>query len=906
MDPRQCMIVDLEKRGDKRMFVTEQVSSISRNKNGLWAVRFLSSPRVFNYNPSRLLYLTRPETIDLGEKGLYIHNKHINNVSELLRFEDNRYTFYRVTYDNGYYDNLEGDEVYVTRTPIDKNGGSTWDYLRKLAAETGLMAEDDDESILSKQYELVDVKRDNVPLAQYLGDKTKLAAYRMPKQVYYPFGCNASQKAAVEAALTHQVSIIQGPPGTGKTQTILNIIANLLMKGKTVLVVSNNNSAVENVAEKLNGEGLGFLVAQLGSVQNKEAFIANQPEYPDMTDWTIGERTATKGLAKDSLQAVSQGFDGQLRQAKLKAEYDALLKESRYNEMREDNHAEGEWLNGKASAKLMKLLNSYQMIVENGHKPGMWFRLQWAFSLGVKMLAFLNREPSDIINSLEAAYYFARKTEIEQELASIASTLQKIDVQKSMKELRSSSLHLLKDKIAKRYNTGIRRKFSIKDIKPKTEEFLKEYPVVLSTTYSAKSCISKEMVFDYVIMDEASQVDIKTGALALSCAMNAVIVGDDKQLPNVVSREEELALKAIQTTYQVDERYNAVTHSFLQSCVEVFQDAPVTLLREHYRCHPKIIEFCNRRFYDGELVAMTTDKGEKDVLQVIRTVPGNHARGHFNQREIDVIMQEVLPGCAESESIGIITPYRAQAEAINQAVGKDIASTVHKYQGRECDTIIMSMVDNCPTEFSDDANLLNVAISRAKNRLCLVTNGNEMPQDCNLSQLISYIQYNNFEVKASKLHSVFDLLYRQYTAERLAYQAAHPTVSDYLSENLVYDVLLKAIAELGLPHTEVLCHYPLSRLIADWDQLDDKEKAFAESPFSHVDFLLYNSLTKQPLSAIEVDGWHFHKESDAQQSRDALKDQIFTKIGLRLFRISTTDTVNQDTIKKSLLETLAD
>ena len=97
------------------------------------------------------------------------------------------------------------------------------------------------------------------------------------------------------------------------------------------------------------------------------------------------------------------------------------------------------------------------------------------------------------------------------------------------------------------------------------------------------------MVFDYVIMDEALQVDIKTGALALSCAMNAVIVGDDKQLPNVVGREEELALKAIQTTYQVDDRYNAITHSFLQSCVEILRDAPVTLLREHYRCHPKII-----------------------------------------------------------------------------------------------------------------------------------------------------------------------------------------------------------------------------------------------------------------------------------------------------------------------------
>ena len=328
----------------------------------------------------------------------------------------------------------------------------------------------------------------------------------------------------------------------------------------------------------------------------------------------------------------------------------------------------------------------------------------------------------------------------------------------------------------------------------------------------------------------------------------------------------------------------------------------MTLLREHYRCHPKIIEFCNQRFYNGELIAMTADKEEKDVLQVVQTVPGNHARGHFNQREIDVIAQEVLPACSDSESIGIITPYRAQAVAINQVVGKDIASTVHKYQGRECDTIIMSTVDNAPTEFSDDANLLNVAISRAKTRLCLVTTGNEIPQDSNLGQLISYIRYNNFEVKASKLHSVFDLLYQQYTAERLAYQAAHPAVSPHLSENLVYDVLSGAIAELRLTNTKVLCHYPLSRLIADWEVLDDEEKVFAESPLSHVDFLLYNFLTKQPLCAIEVDGWHFHKESDVQQSRDALKNQIFSKLGLHLLRLSTTDTVNQETIKNSLLQ----
>lgn len=55
MDGKQCLIVDLEKKSDKRMFLTEQIASISKNRNGLWTVRFLHSSRVFNYNPSRLL-----------------------------------------------------------------------------------------------------------------------------------------------------------------------------------------------------------------------------------------------------------------------------------------------------------------------------------------------------------------------------------------------------------------------------------------------------------------------------------------------------------------------------------------------------------------------------------------------------------------------------------------------------------------------------------------------------------------------------------------------------------------------------------------------------------------------------------------------------------------------------------
>lgn len=900
MDARQYMIVDLERKGDKRMFITEQVASIQKKTNGYWQVCFLSSPRVFQYNYARLLYLTHPETINLENKGLYINNRHIMGADELLRFSHEKNTFYRVVYEDGRTECLEGRNVYVTRTPIDKTGGSTWDYLRKIAEETGLQS-DNGVNTLTLKYDLVDVKRDNVPLAQFLGDKTQLATYNLPHQVYYPFGCNASQKTAVEAALTHQVSFIQGPPGTGKTQTVLNIIANLLLANKTVLIVSNNNSAVENIAEKLQTEGLDFLIAPLGNAERKETFIENQSSaYPDMTSWHISNLVEVQEQAKEALLSVSLGFDSQTKLALLKAEYDALMTEEHYDNLLKEGQSHPDWLNHKRSEKLMKLLTRCQILAERDRKPSLWFCLKWMFFIGVRAFSFLRGNLTEVVAALEQAYYCVRKLEIEQELGVLTEQLQTINLQQNLQALTTSSLQVLKSRIAQRYGHRVKQLFTIKGIKTKTEAFLKEYSIVLSTTYSAKSCIGKDMVFDYVIMDEASQSDIKTGALALSCATNAVIVGDDKQLPNVVSQEEALAIRTVLTSFQVDDCYNAITHNFLQSCTEIFRDAPTTLLREHYRCHPLIIEFCNQRFYNGELIPMTNDSGEEKVLKVVRTVQGNHAHKHINQREIDVLVQEVMPQYADKGSVGIITPYSDQAKEINAALGQDIASTVHKYQGRECDTIILTTVDNVPTTFSDDDNLLNVAISRAKKQFCIVTTGNELSKDTNLSQLISYIRYNNFEIQESRLHSVFDLLYRQYSAERLAYEKEHLKVSDYLSENLVYDTLMQALSILNRSNLSVVCHYPLFKLIADWTLLNEEEKSFAGSKLAHVDFLVYNSLTKQPLLTIEVDGWHFHKGNVVQQSRDSLKDQILSKYALAPIRLATTDIVTVESLKAIL------
>lgn len=110
--------------------------------------------------------------------------------------------------------------------------------------------------------------------------------------------------------MENQISVIQGPPGTGKTQTILNIIANILMQGKMVQIVSNNNSATENVYEKLSSPkyNLGFIAATLGNSKNKKLFVEHQDAaYPDFSSWKTQEDPSVlqKGIADQSSQLKS-------------------------------------------------------------------------------------------------------------------------------------------------------------------------------------------------------------------------------------------------------------------------------------------------------------------------------------------------------------------------------------------------------------------------------------------------------------------------------------------------------------------------------------------------------------------------------------------------------------------------
>ena len=147
----------------------------------------------------------------------------------------------------------------------------------------------------------------------------------MRKKNLQSFGFNISQKQAVDKALENNLSIIEGPPGTGKTQTILNIIANAVIRGESVAVVSSNNSATKNIIDKLTKYEVDFISAYLGNTENKEEFIKSQTSIPQMRCWRI-KNTEIKEIEKSLKQRykhLQEKLEQQNKLSKLKQELSA-------------------------------------------------------------------------------------------------------------------------------------------------------------------------------------------------------------------------------------------------------------------------------------------------------------------------------------------------------------------------------------------------------------------------------------------------------------------------------------------------------------------------------------------------------------------------------------------------------
>ncbi len=867
---------------------TEKIRSYEKTRDGKVNVRFYKTDKIYSYSKSNFQFYSNPIEINIDENSKILANGDVFNVKKILRFD----SYCRIIFRNGSYKTVSVDNLKLTEK-IEPISGDRFNYFKDISKIVSVRT-DDGTAFLTKEYEKVNFVEKDTALYKYLNPQnSKIENKNNNIPLIFPFGSNKSQYKAVENAMNHQISVIEGPPGTGKTQTILNIISNIIIRGKTVAVVSNNNEATANVFEKLKENGYEFICATLGKKENKESFIESQkgiyPKIEIESPFDIKEIVALNKRLDETLELKNQRAISKELLEETKVQHEYFNK----NEKVADIFKVRSILRLK-SKEITKLQVELEDIERKNEKIKFWFKLKSILLFGIGDFKFYKLPISKIVKVFSKLYFLTKENELLKFINNSTERLNFLKADELLGELKKqSNLYLLSYLKFKYRGKEFRNKYSLKDLYVNSREFINDYPIVFSTTYSIKECLNPNLKYDYIIMDEASQVDLITGTLALSCAKNAIIVGDRKQLPNVVTTKDRKEVEEISKKYNISDNYNFLKKCFLTSVINSIPNIPRVLLKEHYRCHPKIIQFSNKKFYNDELIILTEDKNEKDVMKAFITVEGNHARGHFNQRQIDVIRDEVLPELNNkviSNQIGIVSPYNDQKDGlIDLKLDEDIKiDTVHKYQGREKDAIIITTVDNQISEFVDDPKLLNVAVTRAKKFLRLVVSKEISEGNGNLSDLIKYIQYNNFELVESKLKSIYDLLYKSQREERLNYLKGKKRITEYDSENITYNVIKEIIAKNTWDNIDVVSHVPLSDLLKDFNLLNEDEKKYASNDWTHVDFVIYNKMDKKMVMAVEVDGYYFHKKGTRQNERDKLKDTILQKYDVPLIRLKTT------------------
>ncbi len=564
---------------------TKDITSIKNSNNSKVFVTFKGN-RTYTYDKRDITILQHPKVIELNGRVAYINNIPVYESKLILDFgshiriikhNDEPITICRhqfsVSEDNAR--NQDAQEILA--------------YLRDISQYTTEKPEE--EAFLKQQMKQLNFVHPESVLSRYLNRQKIEIRTPDTNSIIFPFRFNLSQKAALEKALTHSISVIEGPPGTGKTQTILNLIANLVaVQGKSVAVVSNNNEAVKNIIEKMAKEGYGFLTALLGKKSNQDRFFANMP-VAQLDGWECKEQRVELFHHIETLNIkLSQLLKTDRKRAQLCQELRAwTLEQAHFEEYyarQEVDEISKLPLFKATPERIISFLADTSWAKEKNHSSNLLYRLKLLFKYGVFDYKKLQQQELSILLSLQREFYRQQIKNLESQLAEMKSQLDNASFEVLINEHQQYSEKLFRKCLHQSHSELKAPDFTKKSFKVRFEEFIQAFPVILSTTHALLRSIPQNYLLDYVIIDEASQVDILTGVLAFSCCRNVIIVGDVKQLPQITDQK----IKPLLNTIPLDVVYDYFQHNILSSIISLYGSSlPREILREHYRCHPQII-----------------------------------------------------------------------------------------------------------------------------------------------------------------------------------------------------------------------------------------------------------------------------------------------------------------------------
>ncbi len=283
---------------------------------------------------------------------------------------------------------------------------------------------------------------------------------------------------------------------------------------------------------------------------------------------------------------------------------------------------------------------------------------------------------------------------------------------------------------------------------------LEEADVICTTNSTAGSETLRDLQFDFVVIDEATQAVEPSCLIPMLKGKRVTMAGDHKQLPPTV-----MSMKARDLQLTMFERF-----------IEMYPHLSTTL-RVQYRMNRKIVEFPSRMFYNGLLQTPKSLENrtlwelgfeppdfepERSIchpdnvmvfldIQDCNEVQRKGSTSYQNPCEakwVERIVKCLIEGGLKEKHIGVITPYDDQVELLRSILQGDVEiKSVDGFQGREKDVIIISFVranNKGELGFLTDLRRLNVSITRAKRKLIMVGNSRTLGTHSVYRELIEY------------------------------------------------------------------------------------------------------------------------------------------------------------------------
>ncbi|MEU2234822.1 caspase, EACC1-associated type [Streptomyces vietnamensis] len=591
--------------------------------------------------------------------------------------------------------------------------------------------------------------------------------------VVSPGPCNESQERVITSAMTRPLTVSTGPPGTGKSEVVTAVVATAVAAGQSVLVASTNNEAVNVVAERCDAISPGLLM-RTGNAEalereaaKLERLLAQPVESP-----TRGSATVAGDLRNRHARAATHEAEA----ARLIGEEARLLELLRERARRAGElelpveRLEGAWPESGVAALGRWEERARKAAAARWFAFGRWRRGRalsaFVASVGEAPVspwpswATERPVPSELLLALAevAAVEGTLRDLVPQHLGRDEEALKQARLESSA-GLSETSGELARAVAAEAMVRGrslmgqrlqaLRRRSGFWKSQRNLMAHLKGWAI---STHSVRQLELTPELFDLVVIDEASQCSIPAVLPLLFRAKRALIIGDPMQLghiPGITAQQERQArVRAGLSAAQLED-HRLTYHVYASYHAAAQHGEGALLLDEHYRCHPAIADVVNGYCYAGQLQVLTDVRRQIPALDPVGLVDpapvlgwvdvphGESARGGGGQswrnpaeaERVRETVDELLARLPEDATVGVVTPFRAQKEALARVWADDDrvrVGTVHAFQGGQRDVMVLSPVatGNTPPRtthwVASQVNLWNVAVTRAKSQLITV------------------------------------------------------------------------------------------------------------------------------------------------------------------------------------------